>query len=446
MVKVSLKALVVLVAGTGAVISGPGVAGMSNTATTFGILPSDIATAQSLSLFSNQVSATYYNPAYLARDKRGELTGGLFHAEPSLEVESHGGINAPTRDGSVLDDTPSQQVLIGMKKDLSFLTKYDHPIMFGFMAGVEKFGKEMMAFQSETSNEGQFFNYGRQPLFLNLGAGTRLWRGIDVGAAVRVTLHADATMQTQSDLAGNTEREKIDVSAQPVMVPIVSASMNWGETWCSRSPCWMDKLDSAIAYKGFAKAKTKVEANAVIPGTIPSPGLDLAIRTISGFQPEIITAGAQYRFGKLRVGATAELQRWSRLDDELQRDTIKDQANLQFRDSYIPRLGAVYQLNDSLSLMTGVAYEKSPLKSSESEEVNYLDNDRIVVGLGGSLVIKNPPVLAWPIQLDFGYQYHHLRERDFLLTGTTPDNLVYEEDVTASGDVHVFSGSFTLKF
>jgi long-chain fatty acid transport protein len=446
MVRVSLKALAVLVAGTGAAISGPVLAGMSNTATTFGILPSDIATAQSLSLFSNQVSAAYYNPAYLARDTRGELTGGLFHAEPSLEVESRGGINAPTRDGSVLDDTPSQQVLIGMKKDLSFLTKYDHPIMFGFMAGVEKFGQEMMAFQSETSNEGQFFNYGRQPLFLNLGAGTKLWRGIDVGAAVRVTLHADATMETQSDLAGNTEREKLDVSAQPVMVPIISSSMNWGETWCSRSPCWMDKLDTAIAYKGFAKAKTKVAANAVIPGTIPSPGLDLAITTISGFQPEIITAGAQYQFGKLRVGATAELQRWSRLEDELRRDTIKDQGNIEFRDTLIPRLGAVYQHNDVLSLMSGVAFEKSPLKSSQSDEVNYLDNDRIVIGLGGSLMIKNPPVLAWPVQLDFGYQYHVLRERDFLLTGTTPDNQPYEEDVTASGDVHVFSGSFTLKF
>jgi len=446
MIRFSSKSLAIFVTAASAALSSVGHAGMSNTATTFGILPIDIATAQSLSMFSNQASATYYNPAYLVRDKRGELTGGLFHAEPSLNVESRGGMNAPTRTGSTLDDTPSQQVLIGMKKDLSFLTQYDHPIYFGFMAGVEKFGKEMMAFRSETSNEGQFFNYGRQPLFLNLGAGTNLWRGIDVGAAVRVTLHADASMVAQSDLAGNTEREKLDVSAEPVMVPILSATMNWGETWCSRTPCWMEQLDTAITYKGFAKAKTNVTANAVIPGTIPSPGLDLAIRTISGFQPEIITAGSQYSFGKLRVGATAEFQRWSRLDDELQRDTIKDQANLEFRDIFIPRIGAVYQLNNNLSVMAGVAYEKSPLKSSESEEVNYLDNDRIVVGLGGSLIINNPPVLAWPVQLDFGYQYHQLRDRDFLLTGTTPSNQPYEEDVTASGDIHVFSGSFTLKF
>jgi hypothetical protein len=333
-----------------------------------------------------------------------------------------------------------------MKKDLSFLTKYDHPIMFGFMAGVEKFGKEMMAFQSGTANEGQFFNYGRQPLFLNLGAGTNVWRGIDVGASIRVTLHADATMTTQSDLAGNTERENIEVAAEPVMVPILAVNMNAGETLCSRSPCWMDKLDTAIVYKGYAKGETNVAANAVIPGTIPDPGLDLVISTISGFTPEIITAGAQYQFGKFRVGATAEFQQWSRLEDQLQKDTVKDQSDLRFKDIVIPRIGVQYQWNESLTLTSGIAFEESPLENDNSDEVNYLDNDKYILGLGGSLLLKNPPVLAWPVQLDFGYQYHHLKDRDFSLTGTTPDNQPYQEDVTAGGDVHVFSGSFTLKF
>ena len=427
-------------------LSGMANAGMSNTATTFGILPSDIASAQALSLFNNQVSAVYYNPAYLARDTRGELTGGLFHAQPSLEVESHGGTNAPTRDGSVLDDTPSQQVLIGMKKDLSFLTKYDHKIMFGFMAGVEKFGKEMMAFNSGVANEGQFFNYGRQPLFLNLGAGTNVWRGIDVGAAVRVTLHADATMDTYSTLAGDTSREKLEVAAEPVMAPILSVNMNTGETWCARSPCWLDKLDAALVYKGEAYGETNVDANATIPGTIAPPGLDLIISTIAGYSPEIITAGARYQFGKFTVGATAEMQRWSKLEDRLDDDDIKDDANIQFKDIVVPRIGVQYQLNEQLTLTSGIAYEESPLESTNSNEVNYLDTDKYVIGLGGSLLIKQPPVLAWPIQLDFGYQYHLLQERDFSLSGTTPANQPYQEDVTASGDVHVFSGSFTLKF
>ena len=421
-------------------------AAMSHTALTWGVLPSDVASAQAFSIFSDQVSATWYNPASLTRGPEGELTSGLFYGQPRFEVTSRGGTNAPTRSGKVLDDTPSEQVLIGMKTDLSRLIKSDHPVYFGFMAGVERFGTEMMAFQSETSNTGQTFNYGRQPLFLNLGGGTNLWRGIDVGGAVRITLHADATMETYSDLAGNTEREKLDVAAEPVMMPIVGFNIAMGETFCSVTPCWMDNLDTALVYKGYAKAQTNVEANAVIPGTVPSPGLDLAIRTIDSFQPEIITIGAQYRWGDFRFGFTAEQQLWSRLDDQLKNDDVKEQANLRFKDIWIPRAAVAYQWRDNLSFTAGLAYEESPLKGERSEEVNYLDNDRIILGLGGTLEIATPPILAHPIRLDLGYQYHHFEKRDFTLSGTADNGNPYEERVTVEGEAHAISGSLTIQF
>ena len=421
-------------------------ASMGNTATTFGILPSDIGSAQGLSLFNSQVSATYYNPAFLVRDPRGELSVGLFHADHELRVDSRGGLNAPTRQGNVLNDTPSQQILIGMKTDLSSVTKYDTPFYLGFMAGVEKFGQEMLAFDSRTSDEGQFFNYGRQPLFLNVGGGLKLWRGVDVGASLRVTLHADATLDTNSTLAGETSRERLEVSAKPVLRPIVGVNVNWGETVCSHTPCWLENLDTALVYKGYSNTRTRVDANAVIDEVIPSPGLGLAISTIDSFQPEIITAGAHYRFGSLRVALTGEVQRWSRLERELEGDTIKARGNLEFRDIFIPRVGLEYRFNEMFSASTGVAFERSPLKNSEAEEVNYLDNDRVVIGLGAALEIPNPPVLAFPLRLDVGYQYHHLRERDFVLSGTNVNGQPYREDVTADGEVHVFAGSVTIKF
>ena len=64
---------------------------MGNIGTTYGVLPSDLASAQALSLFNSQVSATYYNPAYLAQDDRGELTTGLLHAGPKLRATGVGG-------------------------------------------------------------------------------------------------------------------------------------------------------------------------------------------------------------------------------------------------------------------------------------------------------------------------------------------------------------------
>ena len=176
---VSFSGRVAAVVG-GVLVQSVALASMGNIGTTYGVLPSDIASAQALSLFSDQVSATYYNPAALARDSRGELTTGLLHADHELRASSVGGGSAPLRDGDILQDSPSQQVLLGMKTDLTSLTKYDHPLYLGFMLGVEKYGEEMLAFNSQTSTSGQYFEYGRQPLFLNLGGGTQIWRGLDL--------------------------------------------------------------------------------------------------------------------------------------------------------------------------------------------------------------------------------------------------------------------------
>src|SRR5690606_31861897 len=141
--------------------------------------------AQGLSLFNSQVSATYYNPAALTKDPRGELATGILHAEHELKAASKGGPAAPVRKGDVLQNTPSQHGLVGMKTNVGSLTTLGIPVYLGFIAGVEKYGKEMLAFESETSPEGQFLEYGRQPLFLNLGGAGRRKSGAEFRQVMR---------------------------------------------------------------------------------------------------------------------------------------------------------------------------------------------------------------------------------------------------------------------
>lgn len=434
-----------LLLGSLSFVSLSSFAAMGNMATTYGILPSDVASAQALSLFNSQVSAVYYNPAYLANDPRGELTMGLFHADHELEAKSLGGSAPLNRQGSVVMDSPSQQVLLGMKTNLSSLTRFQHPLYFGLMLGVEKFGQEMMAFQSSTSQQGQFFNYGRQPLFLNLGGAANIWRGIDAGLSARITLHADAAMETSSDFQGQTQYESIDVKAKPVLRPILGLNVDWGRTLCPESECWANGFETAFSFRGYSNSRTKISANASIPQTLPPPGLELAIQTLNGYQPNVVAAGIHYKAPRWRVGLTGEWQEWSSLDDELKKDTVKDQANLRFKDVWIPRLGAEFKLNDNLSVTAGVAYEKSALDSRTSLDVNYLDNDRVIFGLGGSAEFKEPWLFSYPVRLDFGYQYHMLKDRKFDLTSSQAPNNPYET-VEASGQVHVFAGSMTMKF
>jgi hypothetical protein len=110
------------VAAFSAGVTLPSHASMGNIGTTYGVMPVDVATAQSLSMFNDQVSATYYNPAYLTKDERGELTTGLLHAEQELRASN------PNADGDILSNSPSQHVLIGMKTNLSSLTRFGHPV------------------------------------------------------------------------------------------------------------------------------------------------------------------------------------------------------------------------------------------------------------------------------------------------------------------------------
>src|SRR5699024_8288946 len=129
------------------------------------------------------------------------------------------------------------------------MTKMEHPLYLGVMIGVEKYGEEMMAFDSKTSETGQYFEYGRQPLFMNIGMGTKVWRGINFGASLRVTLHADAKLDAATELDGASSHERMNVSATPSMKPIIGASIDWGETFCASDDCSFDGFESAISQR-----------------------------------------------------------------------------------------------------------------------------------------------------------------------------------------------------
>jgi long-subunit fatty acid transport protein len=435
-----------IMGGAFALLSTTGFAAMGTVASSYGILPGDVASAQALSLFNADVSSVYYNPAALAADPRGELTLGTLVAEHRIEATSLGGSAPMNRQGDLLPVDESEQTLIGMKTNLSSMTKVGHPLYFGIMIGVEKIGREMMAFQSGTSTQGQYVRYGRQPLFLTAGGATRLVRGIDGGLAFRVTLNADATLSGYSDLAGNTQYEELQVSAKPKLTLIVGGSIAWGELLCPDSACTLKNWQSAVSWRAASKAKTNVNANVVIPGTIPPPGLNLVLGTLDSYQPEALAVGLEYKGEKFRAGITAEWQQWSQLDSEFADDTVRNQANLRFADTLVPRLGGQYRLDDTYTLTAGLAFEPAVLESDRSLDVNYLDNDRYIVGVGASALFRQPWIFAHDVRLDVGYQLHLLQERSFQLTSSQSGGGAPYETLETGGHVHVLAGSLTLKF
>ena len=152
-------------------------------------------------------------------------------------------------------------------------------------------------------------------------------------------------------------------------------------------------------------------------------------------------------FSLLLLVASVEKQNWSKLESKFAGDTVRDQAGLRFNDVVVPRVGARFQLSDQLRFFGGLAWEHSPLKSTRSQDVNFLDSDKTVVGIGGDYRLKNAPIINAPLVLSLAYQYQQIEKRDFELTSiNSSSNPEPFETVRADGDIHLFSLSASMKF
>ena len=430
---------------------GLALAGAGDTASTYGLGPVNVGSAQAFSAFESGAWALYYNPAAMARSPEGELTSVLQYGDQELRAKSLGGSDPLIRQNDVLSDTSSELILLGIKTQIGGTTETARPMYLGVNVGVDEYASNILPFQAATAEEGQFLRFQSQPLYLVIGGAVgNLVRGVDAGFSARLTLSANTRFETISDLAGNTDSERLSVEAEPSLSPTLGLNIRPSEVFCGSSSCMpfgLDKLEAALFWRDDSDFGVDVDANVIVPGVIPQPGLDLALTAIDSFQPEVFGGGILLPLGKFELVASVEQQKWSELGRKFAKDTIRDQGALRFRDIVVPRIGASFKWSDQIKLYTGIAIEDSPLKSSRSQDVNFLDNDRIVLGVGGDYRINSAPVIDAPLVLSLAYQYQKLDDRDFELTSiNSPSDPAPFETVRADGDVHVISLSASMKF
>jgi hypothetical protein len=426
-------------------------AGAGDGATNYGLGPMNAGTALAFSPFASNSWSVYYNPAAMAGSPEGELSAIVQYGDQELRAKSLGGAAPLARENDVLSDTSSELLLIGFKSRIAGISSIDKPIYFGLNVGVDEYSSNLLPYQANTNQEGQFLRYESQPLYLAFGGAiSNILRGVDVGASARLTLEAKANLETVSDLGGNTDSEKLSLEASPSLSPALGINIRSGEFFCGTSQCMpfgMDKLEFALFWRGESSYEVSVDANVVVPGVIPEPGLSLALSTIDTYQPEVLGAAFLLPVGQFELTAGIEQHKWSALGREFASDTVRDQANLAFDDITIPRIGISYQWSESMKLFAGAALEESPLKSTRSQDVNYLDTDKKVFGLGASYRIASAPVINMPLEVAFAYQYQMLDEADFELSSiNSPTDPSPYETVRADGEINVFSSSLSLKF
>lgn len=133
----------------------------------------------------------------MARSPEGDLSAVVQYGDQELRAKSLGGSDPLTRESDVLSDSSSELVLLGIKTRITGASESDtsRSMYLGINVGVDEYISNILPYQANTAEQGQFLRYESQPLYLAFGGAVRdLVRGVDAGLSARLTLAAKARL------------------------------------------------------------------------------------------------------------------------------------------------------------------------------------------------------------------------------------------------------------
>jgi len=381
----------------------------ANPVDAFGLGARGAAMAGAQTAAADDTSATYYNPALLARATDIRIDVGYQLAAPHLTVDdrdlgvdgSHGlalGLLVP---GQIA----GRRVAVG--------------------AGLFLPDQHVTRTRSLPSQRPRFALYDNRPqrLFLSVDVAIELAPGLSIGAGVAYmsSTHGDVKLR---GLIGFPQPDQsslelaIDVDLKTVRYP--HAGIAW------RATPW---LDLALSYRGgFAltiEQGVRIDGDVGLPGSEPvveDGFLDLFSASQDLFQPAQLTAGlaAQITAGTA-VAFDLGWHRWSVFENpasqillDLDIGQFNDLVDLppslplpapHYHDIVVPRLGVEHVAwidarGRVLRARGGYLYEPSPAPPQWGE-TNFIDNDKHGLSLGAGLELPHlGAVIPRPLSLD----------------------------------------------
>jgi len=242
-------------------------------------------------------------------------------------------------------------------------------------------------------------------------------------------------------LGGETRYENLQIHARPQRSAVVGLHLQWDELLCEAT-CGLSGLSTGLVWREAAWTQTRTSADISVLRNILPISLSYGFDVLDSYQPGSLVLGLQYQWRQLTLALAADWQAWSELEDELAGDTLRDQANLRFSDTFIPRLAIRYRLSDTMGFTAGLALAPSPLRTRQSLDVNYLDNDQQIAGLGWHYQSTRSPRMP---RIELGFQYQRLLKRDFHIAHSAlPAGDAAQ--VSSSGSIHTASAALIFDF
>jgi len=326
---------------------------------------------------SKDYSAVYYNPANLSFCKSTLVTLGYEAIGTNLFVDSETPLPNP--------------IQLGVRHLMDFGICMPMPLNFSMGAYVNVGLTSPLDLGVRTlDNSPDFVLYGvalASPSLLG-GIAYQPIKYVSIGASI--SIQVDTNMQQFMEIPVGDSKKIQTVQINGSVTP--AARLIAGVTV---EP--IDELKIGVVFRSpmFVRFSTVADIN--IDATVPL-NVKNAIENISGYSPLQLGLGASYQIIKpLTLTADLTWQRWSNMPNPFLRISILDNpalaslsagnttedGNLNFEDTFIPRVGIEYFIFPSWAVRGGYSFRYSPAPIPEpSQTSRLLDSHAHIISLG----------------------------------------------------------------
>lgn len=414
----------------------------ANLGTIFGLGPKSMATGATSYLHGDWDSfATFSAPAALGYLSDAEVTFGVMHMNPNLKPYGNLVLNSSGTRGEFYD----AGVLEGNGQLIGFafpIGSRERPLTLG--------GNFYLPSSGLVRVSGNPVNYPFYPMYSDIsrnaffvvGVGYRIWRGLAIGVNLRSTSKSIASYQLRSDNTINYSASAVEARSENRF----SASLVWDQSKVSEG-----RWSVGAMYRAKSSLETKLSAD--ISAFVPVQG---ELVSTPAYSPSEWVGSFSWKSrNEFTLSADIARVEWRGYSAPYGSGNINfyviGDRNKQagFKDVWVPRAGFQKKYGfqgsvKSLALRGGAFYYPTPVPD-QTEDSNFVDNDRWGATAGAGLGLKNP----WrdrgdeAIRVELAAQYNKLEERKVTKVASTK---VGAPGYTTGGEIWIYGLSGTFVF
>ncbi|MCC6646444.1 MAG: outer membrane protein transport protein [Polyangiaceae bacterium] len=385
---------------------------------TYGFGSREAAMGAAVTADTSGASATFYNPAGLARAERLTLELGHLQVNQRLLIDGRDTKTDPVKGLSGGVVAPGELFRV--------------PFAFGL--GVHLPDDRLSRIRTMRQDIPRWELYDNRAQLLFIGAMLAVrparWLAIGGGVAFLSSTRGDFAISGRAQLDSPYDsqlRHQVDADLTTVRVPYLGVRVDPSDRW-----------SLGLSYRGESKLDLRLDAD--IKGEAEKLGIvapvryTLGSRSFDAFQPRQLTLGVS-TLPHPRVRANMDLTyvQWSSYESATSRSTshleisgvdgvlavppdtkptvVKDP---EFRDRVVPRVGVegwVIDARVKVAARAGYVFERSPVPP-QTGTTNFVDADRHTVSLGAGVRVPRPAdVLEGELRLDVHAAWSFLPER-----------------------------------